>query len=144
MTRVPIPEAFYNIPGTPRGIPSEHRDNPLPLSLDRVASLPFRVHAQEPARQQRRTAKDIDTKDYPAGFIDFMTNNPTVWHTVEYFSEKLKKAGFEYLSERDSWDGKLKKGGRYYVRRNGSSLIAFVIPKKYKVCDLQIISTVPG
>lgn len=63
----------------------------------------------------------------------FLSDNPSVWHAVEYFSKKLKSKGFTYLYERESWEGKLKRGGKYYTRRNGSSLIAFVVPENYKV-----------
>ena len=36
------------------------------------------------------------------------------------------------LSSRDSWAGKLKPGGKYFVTRNGSSIIAFAVGKAYK------------
>lgn len=36
------------------------------------------------------------------------------------------------LSERDLWNSKLKAGGKYFVERNGSSLIAFSVGKAYK------------
>lgn len=36
------------------------------------------------------------------------------------------------LSTRDSWAGKVQPGGKYWVTRNGSSLIAFTVGKAYK------------
>ena len=39
---------------------------------------------------------------------------------------RLRKEGFEELREEDSW--KLEEGGKYYVIRSMSSLIAFRIP----------------
>jgi aminopeptidase I len=36
------------------------------------------------------------------------------------------------LSERQTWNETLKKGGKYYITRNGTSLIAFTIGSSYK------------
>jgi aminopeptidase I len=36
------------------------------------------------------------------------------------------------ISPRDSWEEKIKPGGKYWVSRNGSSLIAFSVGKSYK------------
>jgi len=36
------------------------------------------------------------------------------------------------LSERKNWNSELQKGGKYFVSRNGSSLIAFTIGGGYK------------
>lgn len=41
--------------------------------------------------------------------------------------KKLKKAGFEQLSEKNLWN--LERGKAYYVIRNDSSLMAFRVPK---------------
>lgn len=61
-----------------------------------------------------------------------MTENPTVFHTVNAFAAKLTSAGYEVLSERDSWTQKLQPGGKYYTTRNGSALMAFSIGRGYK------------
>jgi aminopeptidase I len=65
-------------------------------------------------------------------FCDFLTENPTVFHAVDYFKNKLSYAGFKELPARDSWADKIKPGGKYWVTRNGSSLIAFRVGKAYK------------
>lgn len=36
------------------------------------------------------------------------------------------------LSPRDSWTGKLERGGKYWITRNGSSIIAFAVGKAYE------------
>ena len=36
------------------------------------------------------------------------------------------------LPSRDNWVGKLEPGGKYYVTRNGSSIISFTVGKAYK------------
>ncbi|KAI1007305.1 Vacuolar aminopeptidase 1 [Podosphaera aphanis] len=69
---------------------------------------------------------------YTQPFCDFLNENPTVWHAVEAFQTKLMKAGFKKLSERMNWHQDLQPGGKYFVQRNGSSLIAFTIGPQYK------------
>ena len=56
-----------------------------------------------------------------AGFID---GSPTPFHAVANIASLLRAAGFQALSEADDWT--LKQGEKYFVTRNGSSIIAFV------------------
>lgn len=58
--------------------------------------------------------------------LHFIENSPSCYHVVENFSGMLEKAGYQKLNETEPWQ--MKKNGRYYVTRNGSSLIAFQIP----------------
>jgi aminopeptidase I len=74
----------------------------------------------------------ISPEAYTKPFLNFMTENPTIFHAVNAFTQQLSSAGFEKLSERDLWTEKLKPGGKYYTTRNGSALIAFSIGKEYK------------
>ncbi|KAF4120589.1 aminopeptidase I [Geosmithia morbida] len=72
---------------------------------------------------------------YTKPFTDFLQENPTVFHTVQHFKTKLNQLDFTELPSYDSWTDKLQPGGRYYVTRNGSSLIAFTVGKAYKPGD---------
>ena len=76
------------------------------------------------------TKASFSPEKYTKPYLDFMTNNPTVFHAVDAFTSKLAAAGYEYLSERTLW--KIKPGGKYYTRRNGSAFIAFSVGKDYK------------
>ncbi|KAF6798137.1 vacuolar aminopeptidase 1 (aminopeptidase I zinc metalloprotease) [Colletotrichum sojae] len=69
---------------------------------------------------------------YTKPFVDFLTENPTIFHAVAYFKTKLAAAGFTELPARDSWASKLKPGGKYWTTRNGSGLIAFTVGESYK------------
>ncbi|CAI6096396.1 unnamed protein product [Clonostachys chloroleuca] len=73
-----------------------------------------------------------DPAAYTKPFTDFLRENPTVFHTVDYFKNKLGHLGFTELPPRDSWAEKLQPGGKYWVSRNGSSIIAFTVGKAYK------------
>jgi aminopeptidase I len=78
-----------------------------------------------------KTAKDVVPGEYAQPFMDFISENPTVFHAVDYFCERLTRAGFTRLCERDAWMD-LESGGKYFVTRNASSLVAFSIPEDYR------------
>ncbi len=59
--------------------------------------------------------------------LDFIKNSPSCFHAVKNISEKLIQNGFSELSESQKWN--LKKGSKYFVTRNSSSIIAFTIPE---------------
>ncbi|KAG7126699.1 Transcription elongation factor S-II like protein [Verticillium longisporum] len=69
---------------------------------------------------------------YTKPFCDFLTENPTIFHTVAHFKTKLADAGFKELPARANWAGKLEPGGKYWTTRNGSALIAFTVGQKYE------------
>lgn len=63
---------------------------------------------------------------YTENLFRFIESSPTAFHAVDVMRRLLEKAGYNSLLEGEKW--KLRKGGKYYVSRNGSSLIAFRIP----------------
>ncbi len=83
---------------------------------------------QETAKLQ---SSKIDVKAYTRPFLDFISVNPTVFHAVAHFAQRLESHGFTKLSERDPWTSKLSRGGKYFFERNGSSLVAFVVGSNY-------------
>lgn len=65
-------------------------------------------------------------KDLSRALLDFIEKSPSCFHVVANLREKLTREGFEELSEREDWQ--LSAGGKYFVTRNDSSVIAFQIP----------------
>jgi aspartyl aminopeptidase len=57
------------------------------------------------------------------GLIDFLKASPTPFHATASLAQRLEAAGFTRLDERDSWA--VVSGGRYYITRNDSSIIAW-------------------
>jgi aspartyl aminopeptidase len=57
--------------------------------------------------------------------LDFIDASPSPWHAVATCAERLQAAGFSELQESERWA--LLPGGRHYVVRGGSSIIAFVV-----------------
>lgn len=127
----------------PSAVPSDlypHRHAPMS-----PPPLPAHVRNQQSCSDSIRIRHDqlraaqqaIDTEisktnaeSYAEPFCDFMTTNPTAYHAVEALKAELDQAGYKELSERNHWD--VQVGGKYYVSRNGTSLIAFALGAKYK------------
>ena len=57
------------------------------------------------------------------GLIDFLKASPTPFHAARNLAQRLQAAGYKALDEREPWH--TEAGGRYYVTRNDSSIIAF-------------------
>ncbi|KAK5278918.1 vacuolar aminopeptidase 1, partial [Exophiala xenobiotica] len=111
---------------------SIHEDLPLHVSrgYDRMgqhtsSSLTSTSTSRPPSPQKR-----FSPEKYTQPYLDFMTNNPTIFHAVDAFTTQLEEAGYVYLSERTTWE--IKPGGKYYTKRNGSAFIAFAVGKDYK------------
>ena len=60
--------------------------------------------------------------------LTFLGESPSRFHAVENLRQTLEQEGYTRLSECGTWD--LAVGGKYYVTRNGSALMAFRIPRK--------------
>jgi aspartyl aminopeptidase len=57
--------------------------------------------------------------------LDFIDASPSPWHAVKNIISKLEAFGFDALDETVQWS--LQMGGRYYVVRDDSSIILFVL-----------------
>lgn len=71
--------------------------------------------------------KNIKTTE---NLIKFIEKSPTAFHAVDEISKILEGNGFKKLSEGEKWD--ITCGGKYYVTRNLSSIIAFAVPEKFR------------
>ncbi len=62
------------------------------------------------------------------GLLDFLNASPTPFHATTSLAMRLEAAGYRHLDERAPWQ--TEAGGRYYVTRNDSSIIAFKLGKR--------------
>lgn len=69
--------------------------------------------------QKRETVKRL---------FQFIDKSPSCFHTIANAIEQLEEAGYQELEEVNEWE--ICCGGKYYVNRNGSSLIAFHLPER--------------
>ena len=57
---------------------------------------------------------------------NFLDASHSVYHAAAYLAGQLESAGYTRLSEADSWN--LAPGGKYYLVRGGTAVMAFRIP----------------
>ena len=69
-------------------------------------------------------------QDTAGRLIAFIEKCPTAFHAAAEMKFRFLQEGFLELKETEHWE--LKKGGRYFVMRNGSAFAAFSVPKEEK------------
>ncbi len=66
----------------------------------------------------------MDHQAYNQQLKQFLGDSPTPFHATANMAARLEQAGFARLHERQAWD---LSPGKYYVTRNDSSIIGFVM-----------------
>ncbi len=66
-----------------------------------------------------------DQQTFNRALCEFLADATTPFHAVATMAATLRTAGFSQLQENENWQ--LASGGRYFVTRNGSSIVAFGI-----------------
>ncbi|MBQ4264238.1 MAG: M18 family aminopeptidase [Clostridia bacterium] len=76
--------------------------------------------------------------DHVQLFCNFIAHSPSAFHAADSISRMLDASGFTALSECAPWT--IVPGGKYYVTRNHSSVIAFSVPET-GFAHFQIVSS---
>ena len=84
-------------------------------------ALPARKACTIPAEAGRRKGNNMNEK-----LFDYIAVCPTAFHTCAHSADMLRESGYTELCEAQRWE--IVPGGKYFVTRNGSSLIAFRVP----------------
>ncbi len=58
--------------------------------------------------------------------MDFLDASVSVYHAAAYLCDTLQKAGYTRISEGENW--KLVPGGKYFLTRGGTAVLAFRVP----------------
>lgn len=103
---------------------------PKPYGVHKKAGERTRLHhimsKPNPPPQSKHFDKERDV-ELARRFLKFNDKARSPFHAVQGLCEMLSEAGFEPLKESDDWHGRVKCGGRYFVARHQSSLIAFCV-----------------
>ena len=59
--------------------------------------------------------------------LAFIEKSPSCFHAIKNMKDILLAEGFAQLREEDKWE--IVNGGKYFVTRNDSSIVAFTIPQ---------------
>lgn len=62
--------------------------------------------------------------------LDFIRRSPSCFHVIENLREELLADGYTELHESERWT--VRRGGRYFVTRSGSSIVAFRVPAELR------------
>lgn len=68
--------------------------------------------------------KGMDQQQFNQQLCAFIDASPSPFHATATLSAMLREAGFNSLREQDDWQ--LERGGKYFVTRNDSSIIAWL------------------
>lgn len=71
--------------------------------------------------------------------LKFIQKSPTCFHAVGNLKEMLETEGYQELKEAEDWS--VVKGGKYYVVRNDSSLIALQFPDKDEIKGFHMVAS---
>ncbi len=76
----------------------------------------------------------LDEEDRAKRCLKYLDDSPDPFHVVKSSIRMLEANGFKGISESELWrkNKTLKRGGKYYFTRNGSTIVAFIVGKKYK------------
>ena len=70
--------------------------------------------------------------EFANNFCKWIDASPTPFHSVRTASSRLVRAGFNKISEASPFEGQISPGGKYFYTRNGGTLVAFVVGKKFE------------
>lgn len=71
--------------------------------------------------------------------VNYISDSPTAFQAVENLAKELDTLGYERLSEDKPFN--IEKGHKYYVTRNGSSIIAFNVGKTLNTPKFKIVAS---
>lgn len=101
-----------------------------------LRSLPRRRVSKQPLLRQFLSTPDPMATAVPQEaakeFVDYVNASPSPFHAVSVAVDMLEAAGYERLREREDWSGRVHPGGRYYVTRNQTSMVAFAVGGAYE------------
>ncbi len=83
------------------------------------------INTQKEMREIQKKFEDMEVKSFAREVIEFIDDSPSTYHVAKNCSIILEENGFERLKPQDRWV--LKKGGKYFLKRSNSNVIAFTL-----------------
>ena len=63
--------------------------------------------------------------------FDFIKSSPNTARIIAYYTDRLAAHGFTQLNESSVWPDVVQPGGKYYLVKDGPTLMAFTVGKRY-------------
>ncbi|CAI8502811.1 unnamed protein product [Hanseniaspora opuntiae] len=81
---------------------------------------------------KKMSSENINTAvNYGDDFVQFLNQSPTPFHAIHSMSQILENKGFKKLDETLPFHGNVEANGKYYITRNGSSIVSFIVGGKW-------------
>lgn len=78
-------------------------------------------------------------KEISKEMLSFLQKSPSAFHAVDNIKNELKKENYEELLEGQNWN--IKPGGKYFVTRNNSSIIALNLGKNLDHYGFNVVAS---
>ena len=83
------------------------------------------IEIQDEMKLMQEKFEDMEVKSFAREVIEFIDECPSTYHVAKNCSEILEENGFDRLIPQEKWN--LKKGGKYYVKKSNSTVVAFTL-----------------
>ena len=70
----------------------------------------------------------MEIKEFARDLLEYIYESPTSFHAVKTSKKLLDNNGFDEIKLNERW--KLEVGGKYYITKNSSAIVAFIINSK--------------
>lgn len=89
------------------------------------------IHTTRELEEIQKNFIELEVKSFAREVIEFIDESPSTYHVVKNCSDILDENGFERIMPREKW--KIKKGGKYFLKKSSSTIIAFTVGEDFDV-----------
>ena len=89
------------------------------------------IHTTKELEEIQKNFIEMEVKSFAREVIEFIDESPSAYHVVKNCSDILEENDFERVMPREKWE--LKKGGKYFLKKSSSTIIAITIGKNFDV-----------
>ena len=89
------------------------------------------IHTTRELEEIQKNFIEMEVKSFAREVIEFIDESPSTCHVVKNCSDILDENGFERIMPREKWE--IKKGGKYFLKKSSSTIIAFTIGENFDV-----------
>ena len=89
------------------------------------------IHTTRELEEIQKNFIEMEVKSFAREVIEFIDESPSTYHVVKNCSDILDENGFERIMPREKWE--IKKGGKYFLKKSSSTIIAFTIGEDFDV-----------
>lgn len=89
------------------------------------------IHTTRELEEIQKNFIEMEVKSFAREVIEFIDESPSTCHVVKNCSDILDENGFERIMPREKWE--IKKGGKYFLKKSSSTIIAFTVGENFDV-----------